>query len=157
MVNILPQASKFNRGAWLETEMIVECLREEEVLTVLGGAVYPSSPDSSLESEYFRKTHGVVTPTHFWKIIAAKPDGRYKADNGLIAFWIPNSDNAVAARTEDYVVSITELEEKLAERKAPVGGAGWPSRSPKEVFDLPQHVKDHKPSFWGTLEGCDRS
>ena len=157
MVNILPQASQMNRGAFLYTENLVECLREEEVLTVLGGAVYPSSPESSVEAEYFRKTHGVVTPTHFWKVIAAKPDGRYKSDNGLIAFWIPNSDEAVAARTKDYVVSISELEEKLAERRVFAGGKGWPSHSPREIFDLPQQVKDHKPNFWGMLEGCDRS
>lgn len=157
MINILPQASKMNRGAWLETEMITECLREEEVLTVLGGAVYPASPEGSTEAEFFRKSHGVVTPTHFWKIIAAKPTGRYAADNGLIAFWMPNSDVAAAKRTSEYVVSISELEENLAQAGFRGGGRGWPSRSAAEVFDLPQSVKDHVPSFWGTLEGCDRS
>jgi endonuclease G len=157
MINILPQASKMNRGAWLETEMITECLREEEVLTVVGGAVYPESPKETTESEFFRKTHGVVTPTHFWKIIAGKPDGRYAADNGLIAFWMPNSDVAAASRTSEYVVSISELEENLAQAGFRGGGKGWPSRTAAEIFDLPQSVKDHVPSFWGTLEGCDRS
>ena len=146
-----------NRGAWLETEMITECLREEEVLTVIGGAVYPTYPDDSIEAEFFRESHGVVTPTHFWKIIAGKPNGRYASDNGLIAFWIPNSDEASASRTSEYVVSITELEEKLAAARGTRGGKGWPRRSPREVFDLPKSVKDHVPSFWGTLEGCDRS
>ena len=56
MINILPQASKMNRGAWLETEMITECLREEEVLTVIGGAVYPTYPDDSIEAEFFRES-----------------------------------------------------------------------------------------------------
>ena len=45
MINILPQADKMNRGAWLETEMIIECLRDVEALTVLGGAVYPPSSE----------------------------------------------------------------------------------------------------------------
>ena len=160
MINILPQADKMNRGAWLETEMITECLRDEEVLTVLGGAVYPSTPEASQEAEFFRRTHGVVVPTHFWKIIAANPAGRYRDDHGLLAFWIPNKPEATAARASEFVVSIKQLEAHLAEAgsaSSGLAGPGWPRRSVPEVFDLPDSIKAHVPSFWGTLEGCDRA
>ena len=51
MINILPQINKMNRGAWLETEMIVECLRDKEALTIYGGAVYPTQNiDSKLKA-----------------------------------------------------------------------------------------------------------
>ena len=159
MINILPQVDKMNRGAWLATEMIVECLRDEEVLTVLGGVVYPPHGRSATAT-FFVESHGVVTPTHFWKVIVAKSDGRYAKDNGLLAFWMPNSANAVAKVAAKFVVSISQLERNLRAAKAAAGGhspSGWPLASLVEVFDLPKVTKDHVPEFWGTLEGCDRA
>ena len=160
MINILPQVDKMNRGAWLETEMVVECLRDVEVLTVIGGVVYPPSTEISKgtsPAEFFRNSHGVVTPTHFWKVVAANPDGLFKQDHGLIAYWMPNSIEAVAKNIDQYVVSITELEQKLQNALGSSKRAGWPAESLPEVFDLPQDVKDHVPKHWGTLEGCDRA
>ena len=86
-------------------------------------------------------------------------NGLYKKDNGLIAFWMPNSEEAVAKKTSDYIVSISELEEKLkdAYEKDKTSKAGWPESSLPEIFDLPKSVKDHVPSFWKPLEGCDRA
>ena len=40
MVNIMPQAAQMNRGAWLKTEMMVECWRNVVPISVVGGAVY---------------------------------------------------------------------------------------------------------------------
>jgi len=40
MTNILPQADKMNRGAWLKTEMMGECWRQEQPLTIMGGALF---------------------------------------------------------------------------------------------------------------------
>jgi DNA/RNA endonuclease G (NUC1) len=162
MINVLPQVDKMNRGAWLETEMIIECLRDVEALTILGGAIYPAASEKgkgTTAAEFFRESHGVVTPTHFWKIIASDKNGLYKKDNGLIAFWMPNSEEAVAKKTSDYIVSISELEEKLkdAYEKDKTSKAGWPESSLPEIFDLPKSVKDHVPSFWKPLEGCDRA
>ena len=160
MINILPQVDKMNRGAWLETEMLIECLRDVEVLRVIGGAVYPPSTVIShgdTPAEFFRNSHGVVTPTHFWKLVATKADGLFAKDNGLIAFWMPNSVEAIAKNIDQYVVSITELENNLKNALGSKKRAGWPAESVPEIFNLPQSVKDHVPKYWGTLDGCDRS
>jgi endonuclease G, mitochondrial len=154
MINILPQVDKMNRGAWLQTEMIIECLREEEVLTILGGAVYPSgtltgnfSMDTTFaqRDDWFLRTHGVTNPHYFWKAILADPNGRYKDDFGIIAFWIPNTAEAIAKNTEKYIVSLAVLEERLQ------GYNGLP-----EIFDVPDSVKKHVPSYWKPLDGCNR-
>jgi len=136
-----------NRGAWLETEMITECLRDVEVLTILGGAVYPTDRDttSSAQHNMLRGTHGVLIPTHFWKIIVASPTGTYASDNGILPFWMPNSAEAAASKTADYVVSLRQLEANI------MSHGGVP-----EVFDVTDAMKDHIPSYWGVLEGCDR-
>jgi len=146
MINIVPQVARMNRGAWLETEMIVECLRDQEVLRVVGGAVYPGADSNYAPREWFRKTHGVTTPAYFWKVIVADPAGRYAEDNGLIAFWVPNSADAVASATADYVVSLRQLEANLANHGGVV-----------ESFTVSESVKDHVPNYWGVLEGCDRA
>ena len=44
MTNILPQVDLMNRGAWLETEELIECYRDLEPLRVLGGAVFTPRP-----------------------------------------------------------------------------------------------------------------
>jgi hypothetical protein len=75
----------------------------------------------------------------------------------LIAYWMPNSIEAVAKNIDQYVVSITELEQKLQNALGSSKRDGWPVESNPEVFDLPQDVKDHVPKHWGTLEGCDRA
>ena len=159
MINILPQSDKMNRGAWLDTEMIVECLRDVEVVQVMGGAVYPLKSQrgkGTTPAEFFTRSHGIITPTHYWKIIVGKEDGLHKKDHGLMAFWMPNTVEATAKRTSEYVVSIRELERLLAKHSAK-SSQGWPAGSMPEIFDLPSDVKDHVPEFWGNIEGCDRA
>ena len=39
MTNILPQVAQMNRGAWLHTEMLIECYRDLYPVRVVGGAV----------------------------------------------------------------------------------------------------------------------
>ena len=149
MINILPQMDKMNRGAWLETEMIIECLRDKEVLTVYGGAVYPTkNKDNKLSArdDWFIKTHGVKNPHYFWRIIVADKNGLYKDDNGVIAFWIPNTKDATAKRTSEYVISITELENKLTY----YGGLD------EKFTSLTTAEKNHVSSYWAPLNGCDR-
>ena len=150
MINILPQINKMNRGAWLETEMIIECLRDKEALTVYGGVVYPTQNiDSTLEARdnWFTKTHGVSNPHYFWKIIVASRNGIYKSDNGVIAFWIPNTVEATAKRTSSYVVSLTELENKLS----------YYGALNEKFTSFSTAEKNHVPSYWAPLAGCDRS
>lgn len=108
--------------------------------------MYPPTSNAYAPREWFRQTHGVLTPSHFWKVVVASPTGRYAADSGLLAFWMPNSADAVASETASYVVSIRQLEANLASH----GGVA-------EVFSLSDAVKDHVPSYWGVLEGCDRA
>lgn len=45
MTNILPQVAAMNRGAWLQTEAIVECYRDLDALLVLGGIIWGSNTD----------------------------------------------------------------------------------------------------------------
>ena len=135
--------------AWLETEMIIECLRDKEVLTVYGGAVYPTkNKDNKLSArdDWFIKTHGVKNPHYFWRIIVADKNGLYKDDNGVIAFWIPNTKDATAKRTSEYVISITELENKLTY----YGGLD------EKFTSFTTAEKNHVSSYWAPLNGCDR-
>ncbi|MEI8237617.1 MAG: DNA/RNA non-specific endonuclease, partial [Methylococcaceae bacterium] len=65
MTNILPQAANMNRGAWLETEEIVECYRDITELLVIGGVIWGNNP----ADDYFVKSHGVKTPDAYWKVV----------------------------------------------------------------------------------------
>ena len=104
MTNILPQAANMNRGAWYRTEKIVECYRDIDELLVLGGVLWGNNPDD----DYFLASHGVVTPDAFWKLILRGKDR-------VIAWVIPNSQDATQARLDAYLVSIQELEARLGE------------------------------------------
>jgi endonuclease G len=49
MTNILPQAANMNRGAWLQTEEIVECYRDIDELLIIGGVIWGNNP----KDDYF--------------------------------------------------------------------------------------------------------
>jgi len=135
MTNILPQASNMNRGAWLQSEELIECFREQEDLFVLGGAVYDESYD---RYTWFKESHNVDNPSFFWKIIK-------KETGSMLALWMPNSEDAVRARLDSYVVSIAELETNLAK----FGQA--------QKFDIPAAAKKIKPAkAWVSPRGCDK-
>ena len=68
MTNILPQIDKMNRGAWLATEMVIECYRDVEPLYIVGGAAFDRNDDMF---DYFEASHGVKTPSYQWKVIQA--------------------------------------------------------------------------------------
>lgn len=40
VTNILPQVMQMNRGAWLETEELIECARDHFNIKVFGGPIY---------------------------------------------------------------------------------------------------------------------
>ena len=155
MTNILPQADRMNRGAWLESEMIIECLRDKEVLHIIGGTVYPPPvgtgpvPANQLgRADWFQRSHGVLNPIFFWKVIQASKTGEHAADGGLLALWIPNHESATAAvfRTSEYVVSVAELEANLQT----YGGIA-------EKFTLTPAEAASKPvKVWTPATGCDR-
>jgi len=98
MVNILPQASAMNRGAWFQTEQITECFREYyPPLTVIGGPIW--GPSSRL-----LEPHNVDVPEYFWKVIFHSEDS--------IAWIIPNNNDAKKQRLDKYLTSIAEIEQK---------------------------------------------
>ena len=108
MANILPQAKNMNRGAWLMTEEITECYRDIEELLVIGGAIW--SDDSGVD--YFKHSHGVRTPSKFWKVIIRGVGSNLR----VIAWIIPNSQEAKRGRLDGYLVSIDDIERETGEK-----------------------------------------
>jgi endonuclease G len=102
MTNILPQASNMNRGAWLQTEEIIECYRDIDKLLVIGGVIWGNNPDD----DYFVQSHGIKTPDAFWKVIIR---GRGQGER-VIAWIIPNSQEAKRQRLDQYLVTVKEIE-----------------------------------------------
>ena len=128
MLNILPQAANMNRGAWLQTEEIVECYRDIEPLVIWGGVIW----GDNAEDDHFVKSHGVKTPDAFWKVIV-------RGDRG-IAWNIPNTPDAKRRNLDRYLVSIEEIEA--------LSGLN---------FDIPEYQKSKRHSgSWSIPKGCDK-
>lgn len=108
MFNILPQAKNMNRGAWFLTEEIIECYRNTEELLVLGGAIW----DDDTSKDYFQTSHGVRTPSKFWKVII-KGMGN---DLRVIAWVIPNIQTAKWRTLDTYIVTVAEIERQTGEK-----------------------------------------
>lgn len=126
MTNVLPQAAKMNRGSWLETERWVECRRDIQPVTVLGG-VYTGTPPAYGD---FSVSHGVIAPEAYWKIA-------YYGDQ-LIAWFIPNSPEATANMVDTYIVTVAEIEQKIG-----------------RMIDVPIFLKDKKPYSTNAITaGC---
>lgn len=132
MVNILPQASRMNRGAWLRTEEIVECQRDIEPVEVWGGVLWGRNP----HDDWFLESHGLRTPDYFWKLLVTS-DG----DNIRPMAWIvPNRAEAGAEELDRYLVPVMEIERLTGMR-----------------FDLPDDVKANQPlKSWPLPEACDK-
>ena len=128
--NILPQARNMNRGAWLRTEEIIECYRDIEMLRVYGGPIFSNERDR----DFFSETHGIRTPSAFWKIVIKGDD--------QIAWIIPNSADAKRGKLDDYLVSVNQIE-----------------RAIDEVFYFIDDEKKSEPtiSSWELPEDCDLS
>lgn len=98
MTNILPQAKEMNRGAWLETEELIECYRDIEEIKIIGGPVWLNYS----ENDYFIISHGVEIPEFFWKIVIR--------NNAYIAWLIPNSSVAHKGILDEYVSTKESIE-----------------------------------------------
>ena len=128
MTNILPQVANMNRGAWLQTEEIVECYRDIQLLEVWGGVIWGDDPDN----DYFVESHGITTPDAFWKVVL-------KGDTG-IAWVIPNSPEAKRNMLDSYLVSIEAIEGVSGRR-----------------FDIPTDQKaESRSTSWVIPKGCDK-
>jgi endonuclease G len=132
MTNILPQAANMNRGAWLQTEEIIECYRDIDELLVIGGVIWGNNP----VDDYFVQSHGVKTPDAFWKVIVRGTGQSEQA----IAWIVPNSQDATRKNLDKYLVSVADIE-KLTGEKIPVA----------------QYAKDGKQSTsWVVPKGCNK-
>jgi endonuclease G len=133
MTNILPQAANMNRGAWLQTEEIIECYRDIDELLVIGGVIWGNNP----ADDYFVQSHAVKTPDAFWKVII-RGTGQ---DEQAIAWIVPNSLEATRDRLDQYLVTVDELEHITG-----------------EVIPVADYAKHDKPSqSWIIPLGCDKS
>ena len=132
MTNILPQTLQMKRGAWLLTEEIIECYRDIDELSVIGGVIWGENP----ADDYFVKSHGVKTPDAFWKVVI-RGTGQ---DEQAIAWVVPNSKDATQKHLDNYLVTLGELEIITGE-KIPVAN----------------YVKNDKPSVsWIIPAECKR-
>ena len=145
----MPQADRMNRGAWLKTEMMVECWRQIQPLTVFGGGVFIQDettvvPEWGLydRTDWFVDSHYVKNPAYFWKIIVSKETSKDKST--AIAFWMPNHESAKASNTQDYVVSLNQLEKLLLK---------WGAA---ETFSIEGVDKDKVMTVWDDPSGCSR-
>lgn len=131
MPNILPQAKNMNRGAWYQTEKIIECYRDIDELLIIGGVIWGDNP----ADDYFVQSHGIQTPDAFWKVIIRSDD----QDVSVIAWVVPNSQVATKKSLDQYLVSVDELE-----------------RLTGETIPVVDYVKHDKPSqSWMIPSGCN--
>jgi endonuclease G len=132
ITNILPQTLQMNRGAWKETEEIIECYRDIDELLVIGGVVWGDNPND----DYFVQSHGVKTPDAYWKVVI-RGKGQ---DERAIAWIVPNTADAKQANLDSYLVTIDEIERVTGE-KIPVA----------------DYAKSEKPSqSWIIPQGCNK-
>lgn len=102
--NIMPQTSTMNQGAWLRTEEIAECYREFSTVRVIGGPIWAGGALNN----YFLSSHGVRTPRSYWKVLIKQDFNGNVTD--AIGWIVPNSSTATTSRLNDYLVSISEIE-----------------------------------------------
>jgi endonuclease G, mitochondrial len=108
MTNITPQVNNMNRGAWLLTEEITECYRDIADVAVIGGVLW----NDKQTNQYFRSSHGIDTPSDFWKLIIQ--------GKKAIAWIIPNAKEANKKMLDKYVVTQATLTETLQQTKATI-------------------------------------
>lgn len=132
MTNVAPQTVALNRGAWLLSEEIIECWRDNTTLNVFGGVLF--TEDTS--RDFFMASHGIRTPFLNWKVVVKESD----AD--IIAWMMPNDETAVRAKLDSYLTSLKNIEDMT--------GFFFPQ------FTMAQKQKI-QPVSWVVPKGCDLS
>lgn len=99
VTNLLPQASGFNqdKGAWKETEDIIECHRDfDEVdrLEIFGGMVYDDE-----SNDFFIGSHGIPTPDLYYKVVVKYFKNSSK-DPDVIAWLMENKSTEVKSKLD---------------------------------------------------------
>ncbi len=134
MTNVLPQAANMNRGAWLKTEEIIECYRDIEDLTVIGGVIWGDDPSD----DYFTESHSIKTPDAFWKVVIKNNE---KDRNSVIAWIVPNSQEAKRSALDSYLTTVDYIEHATGEK-----------------IPIDESMKHHKPSTsWILPKGCNKN
>jgi endonuclease G len=93
MVNMVPQATSFNRnGAWKKTESLTECFRDEKSygsLTIYAGVIY----GNDISNDYYSVSHGLPnTPDYLWKLIFFNRINSYD-------LWVMSNKDESTAKT----------------------------------------------------------
>lgn len=121
---------------------------------MLGGAVFANgtgTPPLPAEwgagvdrTNWFWSSHYVKTPAFQWKMIVARATAQRPVN--VLAFWMPNSELALAAKVNEYIVSVAQLEANLARWGVP------------ELFNIPGGWdKNTLPAaVWEDPAGCNR-
>lgn len=132
MTNINPQYYSLNRGAWLKSEEIIECLRDIHTLKVYGGAIMGDNRTNDI----FIQTHGIRTPDFYWKII------ENPHTNDVIAWIMPNDSTATRSNIDNFLTTIKEVEVK----------SGF-------IFHnfSSEQKKIKQPVSWSIPSGCDKA
>lgn len=105
VTNTLPQNSRFNtiKGAWYQTNKIIECYRDISDLMIWGGVIW----GNDRSNDFFTKSHGIATPDYFWKVIYREDTDNY------IAWLFPNKKTTLADNIDDYLISLSKLRKVL--------------------------------------------
>ena len=69
-------------------------------------------PLNNPADDYFVASHGVQTPDAFWKVII-RGTGQ---DERVIAWIVPNSQEATKRNLDQYLVSVEQLEKVIGEK-----------------------------------------
>lgn len=130
MTNILPQRKELNTGAWDESDVIIECLRERgQPLEVYMGTIWdgPHARNTTLA------THGTPIPDSFWKVI--------KQGSNQIAWIMPNARNATRFTLRNWESTVEEIQNRIG-------------------YDIPGDLdssRNYRPDSWYNTENCHRS
>lgn len=106
--NLAPQNAIFNRkkGAWYQTESIIECHRDLEELFIVAGTI---DDPLTKDRDYFVSTFRQTTPDYWYRIIYWIQSNTYQA-------WImPNSKESTKERlvAGEYTVGAEYLDSQL--------------------------------------------
>lgn len=97
--NLLPQTLSMNRGAWVQTEHLIECIRDTVDLEVWGGTIWGANADD----DYFVASHGIETPSSFWKVVV-------RQDNKESNAWIIPNAKAPGGDLDKFLVNVALVE-----------------------------------------------
>lgn len=102
MTNILPQTRQLNRGAWYETEKIIECARDTEELLVVGGPIWYKNNSKDKSKAILQDSHAIQIPDAYWKVVIGH--------KRHIAWIFPNDNSVKRGQLGQYAVSVADIE-----------------------------------------------